>query len=113
MRARANGTTAAIGADADDRAAAAEPDEIGSLRRLTVGVSVLSAAILLAEVTLSRVFAIVQFHHFAFLLVTLALLGFGASGSLLAVVPGLSSPRLWPACALGLALTSMNRYLPV
>ncbi|MGH2381787.1 MAG: hypothetical protein ACRDG7_11270 [Candidatus Limnocylindria bacterium] len=113
MRGRANGTNAANGADADDRAAAAEPDEIGSLRRRTVGVAVLSAAILLAEVTLSRVFAIVQFHHFAFLLVTLALLGFGASGSLLAVLPGLSSPRLWPAYAVGFAVMSMAGYLLV
>jgi spermidine synthase len=74
---------------------------------------VLSAAILLAEVTLSRIFAIVQFHHFAFLLVTLALLGFGASGSLMAVFPRLSSPRLWPAYAIGFALTSMAGYLLV
>jgi spermidine synthase len=80
---------------------------------MRVGVAVLSAAILLAEVTLSRVFAIVQFHHFAFLLVTLALLGFGASGSLMAVLPQLSSPRLWPAYALGFALSSMAGYLLV
>jgi spermidine synthase len=113
MRGRANGTNTANGANGDDRAAAAEPDEIGSLRRLTVGVAVLSAAILLAEVTLSRVFAIVQFHHFAFLLVTLALLGFGASGSLLAVFPGLSSPRLWPAYAVGFAVMLMAGYLLV
>lgn len=113
MRGRAKGTNAANSADGDDRAAAAEPDEIGSLRRLAVGVAVLSAAILLAEVTLSRVFAIVQFHHFAFLLVTLALLGFGASGSLLAVFPGLASPRLWPAYALGFAVMSMAGYLLV
>jgi spermidine synthase len=107
MRAGANG------ADGDDGAAAAEPDEIGSLHRLVAGVAVLSAAILLAEVTLSRVFAIVQFHHFAFLLVTLALLGFGASGSLSAVFPRLSSPWLWPVYALGFALTSMAGYLLV
>jgi spermidine synthase len=109
----ANGANGAKGADGDDRAAAAEPDEIGSMRRVAAGVAILSAAILLAEVTLSRVFAIVQFHHFAFLLVTLALLGFGASGSLLAVFTRLSSPRLWPAYALGFALTSTAGYLLV
>jgi spermidine synthase len=113
MRGRADGTNAANGAGGDDRAAAAEPGEIGSLRRLAIGVAVLSAAILLAEVTLSRVFAIVQFHHFAFLLVTLALLGFGASGSLMAVFPQLSSPRLWPVYALGFSTASMAGYLLV
>src|SRR3990170_2750682 len=106
MRGSVNGAS-------DELAAAAEPDEIGSWPRLATGVAVLSAAILLAEVTLSRVFAIVQFHHFAFLLVTLALLGFGASGSLLAVLPGLASPRLWPAYAVGFAVTSMAGYLLV
>src|SRR5687767_9839583 len=113
MRGDANGANGAKGAHGDDRAAAAEPDEIGSLRRQAAGVAILSAAILLAEVTLSRVFAIVQFHHFAFLLVTLALLGFGASGSLMAVFPRLSSRRLWPAYALGFALTSIAGYLLV
>lgn len=107
MRGRDNG------ANGDDGAAVAVPDQIGSVGRLAAGVAVLSAAILLAEVTLSRVFAIVQFHHFAFLLVTLALLGFGASGSLMAVFPRLSSPRLWPAYALGFAVTSMAGYLLV
>jgi hypothetical protein len=81
--------------------------------RAEISVATLSAAILLAEVTLSRVFAIVQFHHFAFLLVTLALLGFGASGSLLAVLPGLASPRWWPTYALGFGLTAFGGYLIV
>ncbi len=85
----------------------------GSLRRPVVGVALLSAAILLGEVTLSRVFAIVQFHHFAFLLITLALLGFGASGSLLAALPRLASPRLWPIYAIAYALTSTAGYLLV
>lgn len=39
------------------------------------------------ESTLTRFLAVSQFYHFAFLVVSLALLGFGASGSLLSVFP--------------------------
>ncbi len=41
---------------------------------------VISAAILAYEVLLVRLFAIVQWHHFAFMAISIALLGFGASG---------------------------------
>lgn len=40
-------------------------------------------SVLLLEVALTRVFAILMWHHFAYMVVSLALLGFGASGSLL------------------------------
>jgi hypothetical protein len=45
------------------------------------GVALISAAILVYEVLLTRLFAIVQWHHFAFMIISIALLGFGASGS--------------------------------
>lgn len=82
-----------------------------TLRRSVAGVALVSAGILLTEVALSRIFAITQFHHFGFLLITLALLGFGASGSLLAVFPVLSSPRLWPWYALAFAVAASAGYL--
>jgi spermidine synthase len=47
--------------------------------------AVISAATLAYEVLLVRLFAIVQWHHFAFMAISIALLGFGASGTLLAV----------------------------
>ncbi|HMS17600.1 MAG TPA: hypothetical protein PKA37_12220, partial [Planctomycetota bacterium] len=43
-------------------------------------------AVLLLEVALTRVFAILMWHHFAYMVVSLALLGFGASGSFLTVM---------------------------
>jgi len=43
----------------------------------------ISAAILAYEVLLVRLFAIVQWHHFAFMAISVALLGFGISGTLL------------------------------
>ena len=48
-------------------------------------VAVLSAAALGYEILLTRLFAIVQWHHFAFLVISVALLGFGASGTFLLV----------------------------
>jgi hypothetical protein len=47
----------------------------------------LSAATLAWEIVLTRLFAITQFYHFAFLAVNVALLGFGAGGALLTLRP--------------------------
>ena len=46
-------------------------------------VAVLSAAALGYEILLTRLFSIVQWHHLAFLVISVALLGFGASGAFL------------------------------
>ena len=76
----------------------------GLERRMAFGVAALAAAALLFESTLTRLLAVAQFYHFAFLVVSLALLGFGASGSLLGLAPGLAHParldRLLPRSAI-------------
>ena len=46
-------------------------------------VSLLSAAALAFEVLLMRLFSIAQWHHFAYMIISLALLGYGASGTVL------------------------------
>ena len=43
-----------------------------------------SAAVLAYQVLLVRAFSIGQWHHFAYMIISIALLGFGASGTLLA-----------------------------
>ncbi|MFC1996216.1 hypothetical protein ACFLXI_01245 [Chloroflexota bacterium] len=58
-------------------------------RRQILSVATLSAATLLLETTLTRLLAVAQFYHFAFLVISLALLGFGASGTLLSMFPRL------------------------
>lgn len=50
-----------------------------------LGIACVSAAGLAFEITLTRLFAVAQGYHFGFLAVSLALLGFGASGTALAV----------------------------
>jgi hypothetical protein len=44
------------------------------------------------ELTLTRLFSITQWYHFAFLAVSVALLGYGASGTAVSLVPRWSTP---------------------
>lgn len=59
-----------------------------------MAVGLLSAAVLAYEVLLMRLFAIVHWHHFAFMMISIALLGYGASGTLLALLPTINFGRL-------------------
>ncbi len=72
------------------------------MRTIYLGIFLLSAAGLAFEVTLTRVFALAQWYHFAFMSVSLALLGFGASGSALSLLRGVTDRmRRAPERALG------------
>lgn len=80
------------------------------------GILLLSAATLLFEITLTRVFSVAQWYHFAFMVISLALLGFGASGSLLSLFPRLSMKqvnRLLAVCAALFSLSCLGSYLLV
>ena len=48
-------------------------------------IALISAAALAYEILLMRLFSIIQWHHFAYMIISLALLGYGASGTLLAL----------------------------
>ncbi|MCU0583739.1 MAG: hypothetical protein MUE57_07880 [Syntrophales bacterium] len=56
--------------------------------RIRFCVFLLSAVILFFEILLMRVFAVQYWHHFASFIISLALLGFGAGGSLLYLLRG-------------------------
>ena len=88
-----------------------------TFRRQVLSVAVLSAATLLLETTLTRLLAVAQFYHFAFLVISLALLGFGVSGTLLSIVPQLRKMSLERilaylgvgfVCSVGLAYAVIN-----
>ncbi|MBC7227194.1 MAG: hypothetical protein H5T61_08180 [Thermoflexales bacterium] len=86
-----------------------------SLRRVPcdlVGLFLLSAASLAFEVNLTRLFSVAQFYHFAFMTVSLALLGFGASGTFLSLVGGrVRRPeRALASLAWGFALSAVGAY---
>ncbi len=61
-----------------------------------LAVALLSASTLAFEILLVRVFAIEQFHHFAYMAIGVAMLGFGASGTALALArPGSERAARW------------------
>ena len=50
-----------------------------------LAVSVISAGVLAYEILLTRLFSIIQWHHLAYMVISVALLGYGASGTFLAL----------------------------
>lgn len=56
------------------------------MRRREAALLLVSAGALAYQVVLVRAFAIGQWHHFAYMVISIALLGFGASGTLLAAL---------------------------
>jgi len=78
-----------------------------------LGILLLSASSLAFEIVLSRLFSISQFYHFAFMTVSLALLGGGASGTALMVFPSLrrgDPARRLSHFALATSLTVMASF---
>jgi len=75
-------------------------------RALITGVGLASFAGLLLELALTRLFSVVLFYHFAFLAISIALLGLGAGG----VFAYLRRPWLarWTVRRLGAALCGIN-----
>jgi len=83
-------------------------------RRTLLAVAVLAAATLLLESALTRLLAVAQYYHFAFLVISLALLGFGASGTYLSLVRR-SYPldRVLALAGAGFALSTVIAYAVV
>jgi hypothetical protein len=54
-------------------------------RRLIYGIGLHSAAIIAFQLNLMQLISMVQWHHFAYMIISVAMLGFGASGTLLAL----------------------------
>ena len=79
-----------------------------------LGLAVLSAAALAFEITLTRLFSVTQWYHFAFLAVSVALLGYGASGTALSLVRRwvrLPTGRRASALAILFAASVLGAYL--
>ncbi|UCC55739.1 MAG: SAM-dependent methyltransferase [Gammaproteobacteria bacterium] len=62
-----------------------------------ISVAMVSAAALGYEVLLMRLFSIIQWHHFAYMVISLALLGYGASGTFIALARKFLLDRYKPA----------------
>ena len=76
------------------------------------GLGLVSAGALAFQIGLTRLFAVQQFHHFAFLVVSLAVLGTSASGAVLALrrrPTEVSLPAAGTALAMGAAYLTLYR----
>src|SRR6266700_3069518 len=78
-------------------------------RMLLAGIALCSFSALLLELALTRLFSVVLFYHFAFLAISIALLGLGAGG----VFAHLWKERLsgWPVRKVALACSALNAIL--
>lgn len=71
-------------------------------------VALISCGVLGYEILLARLFAIVQWHHFAYMVIGIALLGFGASGALLCLAGGAFARRFNAAFRVNAVLFSLS-----
>ena len=67
-------------------------------------VALIAGAALANEILLTRFFAVIHWYHFAYMMISLALLGFGASGTLLALARRWLVDRYAPAFIANLVL---------
>jgi hypothetical protein len=77
-------------------------------------IGLISAAALAYEILLMRLFSIIQWHHFAYMMISLALLGFGASGTFVALAQRRLEGRFTAAFianAAGFAVASVVCFL--
>lgn len=78
------------------------------------GIFLISSASLAYQISLTRIFSIAQWYHFAFLVISIALLGLGAAGSFLMVFPQLVKKKITKTLfitTLGFSVTSLTSYL--
>ncbi len=79
--------------------------------RTSLAIALLSAGAIGYEILLMRLFAIVQWHHFATMVVSLALLGYGTGGTLLALLRQRLLARFTLAFATAAGLFSVTAVL--
>src|SRR5215472_2266411 len=76
-----------------------------------LAVALVSAGALAFEVLLTRLFSIVQWHHFAYMVISIALLGYGASGAFLAVTGNRLRRHVDAAFAAGAILFALSTVI--
>ncbi len=81
------------------------------MRRLLIATLLVSAAAIGYEILLMRVLSVVQWHHFAYMIISLALLGYGASGTFIALLRSRLEPRFEAAFAGSALLFSISMVI--
>src|SRR5438552_18801881 len=67
-------------------------------------IALLSAAALGDEILLMRLFSIILLHHFAYMMISVALLGYGAAGTFVALAQRVLQPRFTHVFVTGASL---------
>ena len=80
-----------------------------ALTRISISISLLSISIIAFQLSLIQILSIVQWYHFAYMVISVALLGFGAAGTFLSLAKNFlvqNSERILPALMIlsGLAM---------
>ena len=82
-----------------------------SLPRLFAGIFFCSIAAISFEITLTRVFSISLWYHFAYMVISIAMLGLGLSGTVLSLMPALKNRKHLGRYAIGLSLAILAGYI--
>ncbi len=80
------------------------------MNMLRLAISIVSASAIAYEILLMRLYSIVQWHHFAFMIISIALLGYGASGTFLAFARTWLVDRFYNAWRINAVLFSISAY---
>jgi len=78
---------------------------------LYIGIALVSAATMMLELALTRLFAVAEWYHFAFLSVSVALLGYGSSGTILSLLSPKLRRRLPSVLAVAFPLSILACYV--
>jgi len=84
------------------------------VRHLFLATLLISAAAIAYEILLMRMLSIVQWHHFAYMIISLALLGYGASGTFIALCKRRLMPRfesVFSLCGLLFSVTMVGCFV--
>jgi spermidine synthase len=79
-----------------------------------IAIGLLSTCVLAYEVLLTRLFSIALWHHFAYMIISAAMLGYGASGTLLTLLRKKIAPhfaRAYMAAAIALSVLMPTAFL--
>ncbi|HZA93550.1 MAG TPA: hypothetical protein VE420_13070, partial [Gemmatimonadales bacterium] len=80
---------------------------------LLAAVGILAGASIAYEILLTRLFSILLWHHFAHMIISVALLGIGASGTVLAFSRDILASRftlVFTACAMLFAVSAVGGF---
>jgi hypothetical protein len=81
------------------------------IRAVLVSIFLISLSTLAFEIALLRVFSVSLWYHFGFMIISIAMLGIGASGTVLYLFPGINNIRVIPLYCLLTGVSIVLSYM--